>query len=281
MIGVLSGYDHGQLNMKLRKKEYIILDNLHYHHTALQGFYIWILYHQSFFEVCWSIVCNALQVVSKTNFKKLLRKIIWIQKEIELQNIVKEFRRNSVFTQTDGTVDDCHRRTKAPFKNTEVYIIRKNTIISKAFAGEISRCQYLRKLFPKIGLITKSTFTWNTFYNPAHNIFLKFTVFLWKFDSPQEKWDFISSIINFVYRLPHELPKDLRLKEVRKLDNYSKILESGGVTGYCAVSQKKISKFSGLGQIYLISWHNILEIYCVLAESWFEASNKGLHLYLV
>ena len=39
----------------------------------------------------------------------------------------------------------------------------------------------------------------------------QFTVILWKFYSPQVKPDLISSIINFVYELPHELPSDLAL----------------------------------------------------------------------
>ena len=32
------------------------------------------------------------------------------------------------------------------------------------------------------------------------------------FDSPKVKWDMISSIIDFVYGLPHELPNDLKLR---------------------------------------------------------------------
>ena len=34
----------------------------------------------------------------------------------------------------------------------------------------------------------------------------------YRFDSSQVKQDLISSIINFVYELPHELPNDLRLR---------------------------------------------------------------------
>ena len=43
------------------------------------------------------------------------------------------------------------------------------------------------------------------------------------FDSPQVKWDLISSIINFVYKMPHELSNNLRL---RKLGNNRKISKS-------------------------------------------------------
>ena len=42
-------------------------------------------------------------------------------------------------------------------------------------------------------------------------ILWQFTVFPCKFDSPQVKWDLISTRINFVQKLRHKLPKQLRL----------------------------------------------------------------------
>ena len=41
----------------------------------------------------------------------------------------------------------------------------------------------------------------------SHIIRLLFTVFRSKFNSPQVKWNLISSIINFVYELPHDFLK--------------------------------------------------------------------------
>ena len=41
--------------------------------------------------------------------------------------------------------------------------------------------------------------------------FLQFTVFLWKVNSSQVKWNLNSTITNFLYLLPHELPNNSRL----------------------------------------------------------------------
>ena len=42
-------------------------------------------------------------------------------------------------------------------------------------------------------------------------IFWQFTVFWYKHDLPELKWDLISIITDFVLQLPHELLKGLRL----------------------------------------------------------------------
>ena len=51
-------------------------------------------------------------------------------------------------------------------------------------------------------------------------LFWQFTVLLSKFDLPQEKKGLITIIINFVYKLVHELPSDLR---IRALENWETI----------------------------------------------------------
>ena len=43
-------------------------------------------------------------------------------------------------------------------------------------------------------------------------MFWKFTIFQYRSDSPQVKGNLISSLGNLVYKLPHELPNDLRLR---------------------------------------------------------------------
>ena len=45
-------------------------------------------------------------------------------------------------------------------------------------------------------------------------LFLQFVVFHWNFDLPQVKRYLISSIVNLVYELPHELPNNWRLRNV-------------------------------------------------------------------
>ena len=54
-------------------------------------------------------------------------------------------------------------------------------------------------------------------------ILWKFTVFPCKFDLPQVKRDLISSITNFIYKLPHELVNDLRSWEIKKKQEKIKI----------------------------------------------------------
>ena len=47
-------------------------------------------------------------------------------------------------------------------------------------------------------------------------IFWNFTMFYYRLDEPQVKRNVISSKANLVYELPHKLPNDLRLKDLRK-----------------------------------------------------------------
>ena len=45
-------------------------------------------------------------------------------------------------------------------------------------------------------------------------IFLNFTIFQYRTDSPQVKGNLISSIANLVYELPRELQNDVRLRKL-------------------------------------------------------------------
>ena len=47
-------------------------------------------------------------------------------------------------------------------------------------------------------------------------MFPQFTLFQHRFDSTQVKRNLRSSIIDFVTKLPHELPNDLRLRILEK-----------------------------------------------------------------
>ena len=69
------------------------------------------------------------------------------------------------------------------------------------------------------------------------SIFWNFTIFQYRYDSPQVKRNFIYSIANVVYELPHEFPNDLRL---RKLGNITKIPNLGGDKAQCPVSLQEI-----------------------------------------
>ena len=82
-----------------------------------------------------STVCNILHVVSKTIVKRLLPKIIRLPNEIEVQTIMREFEEISGFPQAVGAVDGCHIRIKAPLKDAEDYINRKDyhSIILQGF----------------------------------------------------------------------------------------------------------------------------------------------------
>ena len=61
------------------------------------------------------------------------------------------------------------------------------------------------------------------FQTISDKIFLQFTVFLWNFDSPQSKGNFISSVKNFVFQLLN----DLSLEKLKKLENRKKISKLG------------------------------------------------------
>ena len=63
---------------------------------------------------------------------------------------------------------------------------------------------------------------------------LQFTVFQYRFDSPQVKPDLISSLKDFVNKLPHKLANNLKLRILGKWKILGKI------------TQKQISKFFGL-----------------------------------
>ena len=62
-------------------------------------------------------------------------------------------------------------------------------------------------------------------------------MFYYRPDEPQVKRNVISSKVNLVYALPHELPNDLRL---RILGNFRKILNWGGDIAQCPVSPPEI-----------------------------------------
>ena len=87
-------------------------------------------------------------------------------------------------------------------------------------------------------------------------------MFSCKFDLPQVKQNLISSVANFICKLPHEFLHDVIL---RILGNKKIISKLGGNRLFSSfpskieflamqskLSQKQISKFSGLDQFYLI-----------------------------
>lgn len=63
----------------------------------------------------------------------------------------------------------------------------------------------------------------NYFHGEVRKSFWSIYCFPCKFDSVQVKHDLISTIINFVYLLSHELSDDLRLQEIKKLQNETKM----------------------------------------------------------
>ena len=97
-------------------------------------------------------------------------------------------------------------------------------------------------------------------------IYWNFTVFQYRFDSPNIKRTLISSIANSVYELPHEVPNN-KTQDLRKLGNIRKISNLGGHIAQCLVSlqeirlwqqqlkytQNLIPNFSFLVQFYWIS----------------------------
>ena len=110
-------------------------------------------------------------------------------------------------------------------------------------------------------------------------MFLQFTEFPWKFNSPKVERNLISRIINFVCDLLQELPNNLRrkTKDLRKIGNEKKFSKLGVGIGHCPVSpapsptknikiklpQKQISKFSGLVQfcfIFLLFANHIIDL---------------------
>ena len=61
-------------------------------------------------------------------------------------------------------------------------------------------------------------------YDLGHNFFWQLTAFQYRSDSPQVKWDFISSILPFVRELFQVLTKDLK---IRILKTFEKNVETG------------------------------------------------------
>ena len=57
---------------------------------------------------------------------KLLSNIIRSPNEIEVQTIIREFEEISGYPQYVGAIDGCHSRIKAPLKDAEDYINRKD-----------------------------------------------------------------------------------------------------------------------------------------------------------
>ena len=69
-------------------------------------------------------------------------------------------------------------------------------------------------------------------------MFLQFTEFPWKFNSPKLERNLISRIINFACDLLQELPNNLRLKteDLRKIRNEKKFSKLGVGIAQCPVS---------------------------------------------
>ena len=77
------------------------------------------------------------------------------------------------------------------------------------------------------------------------DILLQITVFPCMFNWLQVKPDLISSIINFVYMLIHDLPNNLKLRILTKLGNEKKISKLGQKTSDQSPLQKLIFGNSG------------------------------------
>ena len=60
------------------------------------------------------------------------------------------------------------------------------------------------------------------------------------FVSPQVKRIVIISNKHGIYELPHELPNDLRLKDLRKLGNIQKISKFHRIIAWCSVLLPKL-----------------------------------------
>ena len=89
-------------------------------------------------------------------------------------------------------------------------------------------------LHSKLSLHLRLRFTWICLilayvcdsYNRRNDIIKQTNILISRFDSLQVKRDLISSIINFVYELSHELPNDLRLG-ILGMRKYRKISKLG------------------------------------------------------
>ena len=78
------------------------------------------------FGVGRSTVCTIVQAVSKAIVNILLPKYMNLPSHTEIPEIMTEFEEMSGFPQAIGAIDGCHIRIKAPLKNAEDYINRKD-----------------------------------------------------------------------------------------------------------------------------------------------------------
>ena len=87
------------------------------------------------FGVGRSTVCTIVQSVSKAIVNVLLPKFINLPSRGEIHDIMLDFEEFSGFPQAVGAIDGCHIRIKAPLKDAEDYINRKDyhSIILQGF----------------------------------------------------------------------------------------------------------------------------------------------------
>ncbi|XP_065679801.1 putative nuclease HARBI1 [Hydra vulgaris] len=80
-------------------------------------------------------VCQVIQLVTNAIVDNLLKIYIYLPQEAEVKEIMKQFEDMSTFPLIVGAVDGCHIRIKAPKKNPEDYINRKDyhSIILQGF----------------------------------------------------------------------------------------------------------------------------------------------------
>lgn len=89
-------------------------------------------------------------------------------------------------------------------------------------------------------------------------IIRQFTVFPFRFDSPQLNGDLISSIINFTQTV-HELPSDLRLRILQNKEMIAKSWNEVGTQATIAQSSFQKSIFGTSGQnIYQMRYEKVL-----------------------
>ena len=78
------------------------------------------------FGIGQSTGCNILHEVGEAIAKKLLLKIMHLPNGIEVQAVIRDYEEISEFLQAVGATDACYIRIKAPLKDTEDYISRKD-----------------------------------------------------------------------------------------------------------------------------------------------------------
>ena len=111
-------------------------------------------------------------------------------------------------------------------------------------------------------------------------IFWNFAIFQYRSDSPQVKRNLTSSTSNLVYKLPHQLPNDLRL---RKLGNIIKFTNLGGHIAQCPVSPHKnqiltiaVKKFAKIDTKLFFSCPVLLDFF-----TWFQIFRPRLQIIAV